>query len=70
MKLLAILVGHDITASRPGVSSEDDAILEDDGADGCTGLGHLGRRVAAAGQKGIPLAVLETESRHWGLHGH
>ena len=61
ISLTAILVGHDISASRPCVCPEDDPILEDDGADGCTGFGHLWRRVAIVSQQSIPLAVLKTE---------
>jgi hypothetical protein len=42
-------------ASAPGVSADDDAVLEDGAADGGAGLGRLGRRDGAgAHQECVP----------------
>ena len=46
MKLLAVLVGHDVPASGPGVGPQHHAVLPHHGADGGPGLGHLGWLVA------------------------
>ena len=52
MDLHAVLVSHDVAAGRPGVGTDDDAVLEDGATDGGSGLGRLGGgHVAAAHQK-------------------
>ena len=75
MKFFTILVCYNVPSSGPGVSSQDDPILEDDRADGGSSLRHLGWLVSALGKEGIPLAVLEVEALsrkflgHEGSHG-
>ena len=70
MQLLAVFVGDDISSSGPRIRPKDNSILEDYGADGSTGLGHLWGLVAIVGEKSIPLAILKTESRLGSLHWH
>merc|ERR1719427_1605309 len=62
VKLLTILVCHDISTSGPGICSKDDPILEDDSTDSGSCLGHFGRRVSFLSEESIPLAVFKIES--------
>lgn len=67
MQLLAILVGHDVSSSGPGVCAKNHAILEDNCTDGGTSLSNLWGLEPLAGEEGVTLAVLEVESGLGGL---
>ena len=70
MKFFTILVSDNVPSSGPGVSSQDDPILEDNRADGGSCLRHLGWLVSTLGKESIPLAVLEVETLSRKFLGH
>ena len=63
MDFAAVLVGDEVAAGGAGISAQDDAILEDDAADGGSGLGHLGRGQALLKEEGIPINYKQSVGR-------
>jgi len=53
--LFAILVGNYVAFSRTGISTQDDAVLEETADDRCPGAGGLGKRDPAICQEVVPV---------------
>jgi len=51
MNLFAVLVGNYVAFSRTGISTQDDAVLEETANDRCPGAGGPGKRDSAICQE-------------------